>query len=147
MRLAPPDPRLGIFETVFLIGGVAVELDAHLERMEASTRALYRQSLPPDARRMAEAAALGWQGPGRLRLLARPREDGGLELEVQTRAIERKPLGTAVNRGTELLPTRTEGGLGAHKWADRSGLADLAERQGLVGGQEVLLVDRTGEVL
>jgi len=75
MRLGKPDPQPGIFETVLLIGGVAVELDAHLPRMEASVRTLYRQSLPPDARRMAEAAALGWQGTGRLRLLARPRED------------------------------------------------------------------------
>ena len=147
MRLGKPDPQLGIFETVLLIGGVAVELDAHLQRMEASVRTLYRQSLPPDARRMAEAAVLGWQGTGRLRLLARPREDGGLEVEVQTRAIEQKPLGTAVDRGTILLPARVGGGLGAHKWEDRSCLADLAERHGVVGGQEVLLVDRTGEVL
>lgn len=147
MRLGRPDPQLGIFETVLLIGGVAVELDAHLQRMEASVRTLYRQSLPPDARRMAEAAALGWQGTGRLRLLAQPREDGGLELEVQTRAIDQGHPGTAVDRGTMLLPARTGGGLGAHKWEDRSCLADLAERQGVVGGQEVLLVDRTGEVL
>ncbi len=147
MRLGKPDPQLGIFETVLLIGGVAVELDAHLERMEASVRTLYRRSLPPDARGMAEAAALGWQGTGRLRLLARPREDGGLELEVQTRTIEQKPFGTAVDRGTILLPARVGGGLGAHKWEDRRCLADLADRHGLVDGQEILLVDRTGEVL
>ena len=57
MRLGKPDPQLGIFETVLLIGGVAVELDAHLHRMEASARALYHRSLPPEVRRMAEAAA------------------------------------------------------------------------------------------
>lgn len=142
-----PDPQLGIFETILLMGGVAVELDAHLHRMEASARALYRRSLPPEARRVAEAAARERQGSGRLRLLARPREDGSLKLRVQTEAIEQKTCGAAVERGTILLPARTSGGLGAHKWEDRSGLADLADRRGLVDGQEILLVDRTGEVL
>ena len=33
MRLAPPDPRLGIFETVLLIGGVAVERLADAEEV------------------------------------------------------------------------------------------------------------------
>jgi para-aminobenzoate synthetase/4-amino-4-deoxychorismate lyase len=147
MRLGRPDPQLGIFETVLLIGGVAVELDAHLHRMEASARALYRGSLPPEARRMAETAAQRWQGPGRLRLLARPCEDGSLELGVQTKAIEHKTWGAAMDRGTILLPAWTSGGLGAHKWEDRSGLVDLADQHGLVDGQEILLVDRTGEVL
>ncbi|MCA1687548.1 MAG: aminotransferase class IV [Actinobacteria bacterium] len=139
-----PDPQLGIFETVLLIGGVAVELDAHLHRMEASARSLYQRSLPPEARRMAEVAAQRWQDPGRLRLLARPCEDGSLELGVQTKAVEHKTRGAAVERGTMLLPVWTSGGLGAHKWEDRSGLAD---QHGLVDGQEILLVDRTGEVL
>jgi para-aminobenzoate synthetase / 4-amino-4-deoxychorismate lyase len=147
MRLGRPDPQLGIFETVLLIGGVAVELDAHLHRMEASARALYRGSLLPEARRMAETAAQRWQGPGRLRLLARPCEDGSLELGVQTKAIEHKTRGAAMDRGTILLPAWTSGGLGAHKWEDRSGLVDLADQHGLVDGQEILLVDRTGEVL
>ncbi len=147
MRLGRPDPQLGIFETVLLIGGVAVELDAHLHRMEASARALYRGSLPPEARRMAETAAQRWQGPGRLRLLARPCEDGSLELGVQTKAIEHKTRGAAMDGGTILLPAWTSGGLGAHKWEDRSGLVDLADQHGLVDGQEILLVDRTGEVL
>ncbi len=147
MRLGRPDPQLGIFETILLIGGVAVELDAHLHRMEASARTLYQRSLPPEARRMVEAAAQRWQGPGRLRLLARPREDGSLELGIQTEAIEHKTCSAAVDRGTILLPTWTGGGLGAHKWRDRSGLADLADQHGLVDDQEILLVVRTGEVL
>ena len=147
MRLGRPDPRLGIFETVLLIGGVAVELDAHLHRMEASARVLYRRSLPPEARQMVEAAARRRKGTGRLRLLARPREDGKLESGVETKAISREICGAAVGRGTALLPVWTNGGLGAHKWEDRSGLADLADRHGLVEGQELLLVDRTGEVL
>jgi para-aminobenzoate synthetase/4-amino-4-deoxychorismate lyase len=147
MRTGRPDPQLGIFETILLIGGVAVELEAHLHRMEASALALYRRSLPPEAWRMAEAAAQRWQGPGRLRLLARPREDGSLKLGIQTRAIEQKTCSAAVDRGTTLLPAWTSGGLGAHKWEDRSVLADLADQHGLVDGQEILLVDRTGEVL
>ena len=147
MRWGAPDPQLGIFETILLIGGVAVDLDAHLHRMEVSARTLYKRSLPSEARRVAEAAAQRWQSSGRLRLLARPREDGSLELEIQTGAIEQKTSGTAVDRGTLLLPVRTNGGLGPHKWKDRSGLADLADRHGLVDGQEILLVDRTTEVL
>ncbi len=124
-----------------------MELDAHLHRMEASARVLYRRSLPPEIRRVAETAAQERRGCGRLRLLTRPRRDGSLELEVRTEAIEQETCGAAVDRGTTLLPARTGGGLGAHKWEDRSTLTDLVGQRGLVDGQEILLVDSTGEVL
>ena len=144
MRLDEPDPQLGIFETILLIDGTAVELDAHLYRMETSALALYRRPLPPEARQMADSAARSWRGLGRLRLSVLPRDDGGLELEVETEVVEHDFRGAVVDRGTTLVPVWTSGGLGAHKWRDRSGPAD---RQGPVGAGEILLVDHTGEVL
>ncbi|HEY6397797.1 MAG TPA: chorismate-binding protein, partial [Solirubrobacteraceae bacterium] len=52
-----PDPAHGVFETVLIEDGVAVLLDAHLERLAASVRALYGIELAPDTRSRLTAAA------------------------------------------------------------------------------------------
>jgi para-aminobenzoate synthetase/4-amino-4-deoxychorismate lyase len=86
----PPDPGLGVFETLLVMGGRPLELDAHLARLDASLRALFGAPAPPDARELVLDHA-GGVDPARLRLTVAPGAEGPL----------------------------TCGGIGAHKWADR----------------------------
>ena len=54
-----PDPAAGLYETVLVEAGRARDLEAHLDRLAASARALYREATPPDLAERAAAAALG----------------------------------------------------------------------------------------
>ncbi len=142
-----PDPRQGIFETLLVIDGRPVELDAHLARLSASVAELFpgHPSLDVPVER----------GPyGHLRTgtsdETRPREEAlritvapgaGRQLEVSTavREIERRQSPVALHS----LPLR--GGLGAHKWADRT-LLDEAQAS-LPAGALPLVADLDGAVL
>ena len=42
-----PDPSLGVFETLLVENGVAVNLDAHIARLARSVKELYGETLPP----------------------------------------------------------------------------------------------------
>src|SRR5262249_47051861 len=58
-RVTRPDPAAGVFETVLVENGVALYLDAHLERLTASVSALYGAHLDPATFERAWAAAEG----------------------------------------------------------------------------------------
>ncbi len=122
-----PDRSLGIFETVLVLDGEPVELDAHCERVALSARELFGRELPPRARELVleRAATLS---VGRLRLTVSPREDGSLEVAAATAAIDPDDLFPRWERATALHPVVLAGGLGAHKWADREGLASAEDR-------------------
>src|SRR5579859_5319912 len=120
----PPEPRLGVFETVLVSGGRAQALERHLARLRASVLELYRADL-----RLPELDLPG--SPHRLRIDALP--DG-------TTSVELTPLDpAAMRRPVALQPVVLAGGLGAHKWRDRRWL----EAQPAVP----LLVDQDGSVL
>src|SRR4051812_42501775 len=53
------DPGRGVFETMLVLEGRPVELDAHLERLAASLDALFEAELPGDARRLVLDRACG----------------------------------------------------------------------------------------
>ncbi len=129
-----PDPRAGVFETVLVRDGEAVGLDAHLERLAASVRELYGEAVAPGGREDAAAAATG-VALGRLRLDYRP---GGCGLAVICTPLDGPR--TAVHLRCVSVP----GGLGAHKWADRRLLEELA---GHVAPAQPLLCDLDGGVL
>ena len=44
--LPPPDPQLGVFETMLVHGGRPIELDAHFERLAASLETLFGGGIP-----------------------------------------------------------------------------------------------------
>lgn len=132
-----PDPALGLLETVLVSDGRPLDLDAHLERLEGSAKALYGEALPPDAAAIAGREAAG-AGDCRLRLHLRPRMSGA-RLEVETAALP-----SAGSDPVTLIPVLLPGGLGAHKWRDRRLLDALAER---LGDRLALLVDSDGSVL
>src|ERR1700709_2296469 len=59
-----PDPARGVFETMLVLAGEPVELEAHLDRIEASLAALYGAGLPPAAAGLARERTAG-PPPGR----------------------------------------------------------------------------------
>ncbi len=135
------DPTLGIFETMLVARGRPVELDAHLDRLAASLRRLYGIEPPARARALTEARARGVE-LGRLRLTVVP-GDGVPELEAVAAAVPEADVFPSRERAASLRSLVVEGGLGAHKWADRS-------RLGPAGGSDPdlpLLLDRDGAVL
>ncbi|HET8822841.1 MAG TPA: aminodeoxychorismate synthase component I [Thermoleophilaceae bacterium] len=128
-----PDPALGVFETILVRGGVAVDARAHLARLERSVNALYGAELPADLRERVAAAAAA--APlQRLRVLATAHG-----CTVTAEPLETEPAPDPVTVAPAVLP----GGLGAHKWHDRRLLDELAARLDAVP----LLVDLDGDVL
>lgn len=133
-----PDPDAGIFETVLLTPGGPVALDAHLARLRRSAIAL-RGADPDLAVAADEVATLAAAGAAAARIIAVPAARGGWTVTVMAR-----PAPAPVTAPVELVPVLLPGGLGEHKWADRSAL------RGWVGNgisTSWLLCDRGGEVL
>jgi para-aminobenzoate synthetase / 4-amino-4-deoxychorismate lyase len=103
-----PDPAAGLYETVLVERGEPRHLDDHLARLAASLRALYRLAAPGDLAERASAAAGGHER-ARLRIDVVPGEDATL---VVTALSEPAPA--------RLRPVVLPGGLGPHKWRDRT---------------------------
>jgi para-aminobenzoate synthetase / 4-amino-4-deoxychorismate lyase len=132
-----PDPALGVFETVLVLDGRPVALEAHLGRLAASVRVLYDAVLPPTLAVVARAAAAETRDRSRLRVLAD--SDGTVRITVS-------PAGPpyALRYPARLEPFTLPGGLGAHKWRDRRLLEALTA---LARGATPLLIDTDGCVL
>jgi para-aminobenzoate synthetase/4-amino-4-deoxychorismate lyase len=116
-----PDPAEGVFETTLVVDGRAVEVDAHLARLEASLAALYGESLPADARSLIVDGAAG-VALGRLRLTLAP----GVEPTVRVAEVDAALV--FPERADDLAPVTVPGGIGAHKWVDRR-LLDRAQAE------------------
>jgi para-aminobenzoate synthetase / 4-amino-4-deoxychorismate lyase len=144
-----PDRAIGVFETLLVLDGSPIELDAHLQRLSASVRELFAADLPAHARALTieRAAALP---VGRLRLTAAPgAPESALAVEVVTAPVDPENVFPSWERAIALRPFVVEGGLGAHKWADRDGLAwtEATEPDGALPllldvGEEVLEASR-----
>ncbi|MEA2332437.1 MAG: para-aminobenzoate synthetase / 4-amino-4-deoxychorismate lyase [Thermoleophilaceae bacterium] len=139
-----PDPAQGVFETTLVVAGRALELDAHLTRMESSLSALYGLPLPAGARELVAEGAAGTE-LGRLRLTVVPDPDGA----AATATVKAVPVDEALvfpgwAGAVELAPVAVAGGIGAHKWADRRllGHAESATDPALP-----LIVDSDGTLL
>jgi para-aminobenzoate synthetase/4-amino-4-deoxychorismate lyase len=134
--LPRPDPAHGLFETLLILDGEPVELDAHLERLASSLATLFGITLPPDLASRAAGRARGLE-LGRMRIVVDPA--GGVKSTVC--AVDQADFFPAQERGAELRSVRWAGGLGRHKWADRRPLGETAD------GPVSLLLDRDDEVL
>jgi para-aminobenzoate synthetase/4-amino-4-deoxychorismate lyase len=130
-----PDPALGVFETVLVEDGRPVALERHLGRLAASVAELYGAALPATVLAGAYAAAAEATGRSRMRVLADA--DGAVRITVS-------PAGPPAAGPVALEPFTLPGGVGAHKWRDRSLLDALAA---LRPGTVPLLVDTDGLVL
>lgn len=136
------DPGRGVFETMLVLAGQVVELDAHLGRLTTSVEALYRVPLPADAGALVVDRAGGIEC-GKLRLTVAPVR-GALQLDVTAGEIDSGSVFPSADRGASLRSHVVAGGLGEHKWADR----DLLDRLTVAApGELPLLLDADGTVL
>ncbi|HEU5105372.1 MAG TPA: aminotransferase class IV [Solirubrobacterales bacterium] len=131
-----PDPSKGVFETLLVVDGEPVELDAHLARLQRSLDEIYNSDVPAGAREELIAGADGIS-LGRLRLTCVPDEDG---LRHDLIAGEVVPEAVFPERGAELRSHSVQGGHGSHKWVDRRGMEhpDAGPGQLICDGDELL---------
>lgn len=133
-----------MFETILILDGTPIELAGHLDRLSWSVRDLFGAELPPAARELVCERAAPLR-VGRLRLTVAPDGSGALAAEAVTAAVDPDDLFPAWERAMALRPFVIHGGLGAHKWADRAGLAwtESSEAEGCLP----LVLDAGAEVL
>jgi len=113
-----PDRSRGVFETLLVVDGEPVELEAHLQRLARSLEAVYSQELPVQAEEELRRAGADIH-LGRLRLTLAPTEDG-LLLDLLAGGVEQEAV--FPKRRVNLRTHEVAGGLGAHKWVDRKGI-------------------------
>lgn len=121
MILRPRDRSQGLIETLLVLDGTPIELDAHLGRLRGSARDVYEADLPPHTRELAFQRAEGL-AVGRMRLTVRPGPAGDLAVEAVSAAVDPGDVFPGWERAIALRPFPVPGGLGDRKWADRSGL-------------------------
>jgi para-aminobenzoate synthetase / 4-amino-4-deoxychorismate lyase len=134
------DPGRGVFETMLVIAGRPVELNAHIERLDASVAALYGAGLPASTREAVRKEAQGVTH-GKLRITVEPRWG----IRIDTEEIEPAAIFPGAKRSISLHGFTVAGGLGEHKWADRRLLEGLEATFAPV--ELALLIDADGSVL
>jgi para-aminobenzoate synthetase component I len=132
-----PDPAHGLFETLLVLDGEPVALDAHLDRLAASMAALFGTTPPAGLAADAAARASGLE-LGRMRIVVDP---AGAGATLTTQQVDAGDFFPRWNRGAELRSLPCPGGLGAHKWADRAFLGEIR------GEPVPLLFDRGDDLL
>lgn len=130
---AVPNPRHGVFETLLVIDGRPVELEAHLSRLADSLEELFPGLAVPDLGQMDVQLESGI-----MRIDVVPGADR-LEAKISFRKPEER-FGPVALHSLALA-----GGLGAHKWADRSLLKEA--QSGLPDNALPLILDADGTVL
>jgi para-aminobenzoate synthetase / 4-amino-4-deoxychorismate lyase len=128
-----PDPARGIFETMLVSDGKVPLLDAQLKRLGASAHELYGETLKPGLSDAIQAATP--PGTARLRVTLIP----GQPPQIDQGPRPPDPVYTAI------APFALPGGLGRHKWADRSLLDAITAAAG--DHALPLLLDMDGSVL
>jgi para-aminobenzoate synthetase / 4-amino-4-deoxychorismate lyase len=134
-----PEPDRGVFETMLVLRGAPVELDAHLARMGASLTELFGLPVPSEAADLVFDAARDTE-LGRLRLDVSPQDGPG----VRVADVDEALVFPSFERAVELVAVAVPGGIGAHKWADRR-LLEQAEHE--AGDGVPLVVDADGKLL
>lgn len=129
------DVSQGIFTTLLVLDGEPVDLEAHVARLDASVRAVYASTVRAGLEEAIRRKASGLVGTHRLRVDAVPA--AGREVQVRLLSAElKRPV-----KAWRLVPQIVSGGLGQHKWADRSVLGPFGP------DFDPLLIDTDGSVL
>ena len=129
------DESAGLYDTLLVVDGHVVDLDAHLARLDASVRSVHGTTIRAGLDEAVRRRAAGLVGRHRLRVDAVP---SGADVEVTMTVRELDDVGDT----WVLVPRTVPGGLGQHKWADRAALAHDGPPD-----QDLLLVDDDGSLL
>jgi para-aminobenzoate synthetase/4-amino-4-deoxychorismate lyase len=130
------DVAQGVFTTLLVLDGEPVDLEAHVARLDASVRAVYASTVRAGLEEAIRRKASGLAGRHRLRVDAVP-VASGREIRVRLSTAELKRPAQA----WRLVPQIVPGGLGQHKWADRSTIGPTGP------DFDPLLIDVDGSVL
>ena len=139
-----PDREQGIVETLLVVDGRPVELEAHVARLGASLAVLFGHRSPADLDGAIRARARGISR-GSLRVKAAPADGGEIETTIAIAEVDPELAFPAAPRSVAAHSLVLRGGLGAHKWADRV-LLDEAQ-SGLAADAVTLIVEWDGTVL
>ena len=139
-----PDRQQGVFETLLVIDRKAVEIEAHLARLGASLAALFPGRTHPRLAAEIDAAAAGI-GRGGLRVTVAPGAEEALGAAIEAVEIEPDRILPPSPAAIDARTVAVAGGLGGHKWADRT-LLDRA-REGLGANDALLVLDWDGTLL
>lgn len=140
-----PDCERGVFETLLVVEGQPVELDAHLARLGASLETLFPDRTPPPELVEAVDARARDIALGGLRVTAAPAADGEIDAKIETARIPIERIMPAEPATIDAHSLVLSGGLGDHKWADRAFLDEEEER---LGADAVpVIFDRDGTLL
>jgi para-aminobenzoate synthetase/4-amino-4-deoxychorismate lyase len=132
--LRRPDPGAGVIETLAVEHHEPVALDPHLARLAASAGEVLDVALPDGLRdELLIAAAAAPPGRHRLRV----------DVTAEATTFSLAPAAPPSLEPVALAPVLLPGGLGAHKWRDRTLVDALRERHGAFP----LFVDADGSVL
>jgi para-aminobenzoate synthetase / 4-amino-4-deoxychorismate lyase len=131
-------------ETLLVIDGLPVELDAHLERLRGAVQDVFGSQLPASTRSLTLDRASKLE-LGRLRLTIAPSARDQLTPEIVTAIVDPRDIFPSWERAIALCSLTLPEGLGSYKWADREGLAwaESSEPDGVLP----LLIDGSGDVL
>jgi para-aminobenzoate synthetase/4-amino-4-deoxychorismate lyase len=140
-----PDRERGVFETLLVVDGRPVQLDAHLARLHSSLEALFPDQTPPAELVGAIDMHARNVALGGLRVTAVPTADGEIDATIGPAEIDSgrilPPQPPMVDAHSLVL----RGGLGGHKWVDRT-ILDEAQRR--IGADAVpVIFDWDGTLL
>ena len=144
------DVAQGVFTTLLVLDGDPVDLEAHIARLDASVRAVYGTTVRAGLEDAVRRKAAGLAGRHRVRIEAIPvadsavpgGDDQGSPREVPPVTVRMSTAELHAPASTwRLTPQIVPGGLGQHKWIDRSILGPVS------GPIDPLLIDTDGSVL
>jgi para-aminobenzoate synthetase/4-amino-4-deoxychorismate lyase len=136
--------RSGVFETMLVLDGQVVELDAHLERLSRSASQLWGADLRPGlADDLARCAREISMPAARLRLQVTPGASGQASTQLTAAQVPR-PSPMISQLGLRLRTAAVDNGIGSHKWVERTVVDELEARH---RDQQVLITDHGGHCL
>jgi para-aminobenzoate synthetase / 4-amino-4-deoxychorismate lyase len=137
-----PDPGQGVFETLLVLDGRPIEIEAHMARLRASLSSLFPALEPPPIEEPVLARARAIERGG-LRVTVRPQARAGLEATIEPAPVAPQDVLPAAPALVEARSVTLAGGLGPHKWADRRLLDAMAASRAAVP----LILDADGSLL
>ncbi len=133
------DISQGVFETLLVQDGRAIDVDMHLARLDASIRAVYGTTILAGLESAVEHRAQSLTGRHRMRITAVPRPDDLTDIQIETALL------TGDAEAWTLTPRTITEGLGAHKWCDRRLLSNPQSER--VPDGDLLLCADDGAIL